>query len=251
MAPIRQNPSQFLSQNYLIAFAITVLVWSSYKLTEAVIPLLLSDQMSVSPSEIGMILGLSSISAILTRPLAGYAIDKFGRRHITHQTRMTRHYTHLNSFYEEAQDQGLKPSSIIIKKEIIPVGDALAGKLEIQTGARVHYVERLRMLNNDPIALHVVILPFELFPNLSRDHLEGSLYHYYHKQGMEAVWASQRIEARSATRKQCELLKLPRNAPVLYSARITYTKNDIPIEWVESVAGGSPYAIEITLNREE
>jgi len=164
--------------------------------------------------------------------------------------RMTRHYNRLTSFYEEAIEQGLKPSSITLKLETIPVLEDIAKKLEIKIGDQVYYIERLRLLNGEPIALHIMHIPYQLFPDLNQRHLEGSLYRYYEDKNKTGVWASQRIEARTATHEQCRLLKLPRNAPVLYSARITYTKNDVPIEFTESFAGGAPYAIEATLFRE-
>jgi GntR family transcriptional regulator len=163
---------------------------------------------------------------------------------------MTRHYTRLNSFYEEAQDQGLKPSSVIVEMKIIPADEEVAAKLDINGGDEVHFIKRLRMLNDDPIALHLVRLPCKLFPGLRQDHLSGSLYSFYQEQNKPATWGLQRIEARVATHEQSQLLKLPKNAPILYSGRVTYTRNDVPIEWVEAFAGGAPYAIEITLNRE-
>jgi GntR family transcriptional regulator len=163
---------------------------------------------------------------------------------------MTRHYTRLNSIYEEAQEQGLKPSSTTLKMVTMPAEPSVAEKLALKKDAMIHYIERLRLLNDDPIALHVVRLPFELFPDLKEEHLAGSLYRYYQDQGNPIIWGTQRIEARTATREQSQILKLPKNSPLLYSARITYSKNDIPIEFVEAYAGGAPYAIEITLFRE-
>ncbi len=163
---------------------------------------------------------------------------------------ITRHYSRLTSFFEEAQEQGLKPSSFPLEMKLIEADENLAKTLNITIGDKVHLIQRLRLLNNDPIALNIVWMPYNLFPDLKKEQLEGSLYSYYQSHNMPVVWASQRIEARVATHEQSQLLKLSKNAPILYSARITYSKNDIPIELVEAFASGAPYAIEITLYRE-
>jgi len=164
--------------------------------------------------------------------------------------RITRNYTRLTSFHEEAIEQGLKPTSRILAIRLMPASEELANRLKIDPGNEVVYIERLRMLNKKPIALHKAFVPHELFPGIARQNLKGSLYElYYQTYKRPIVWATQRIEARIADQELAKLLKLDLGAPILYSCRITFTTNDIPIECVEAYASGAPFAIEVTLYR--
>jgi len=163
---------------------------------------------------------------------------------------MTRHYTRLTSFYEEAIQQGLNPSSQVIELKTSTADKEIARTLNLQIGDRVYKIKRLRLLNDEPIGLNLVWMPFNLFPDLTKHDLEGSLYHYYDAHHVPVVWAKQRIEARLATTDQAHYLKVAHNAAILFSERITYSTNDLPIERVEAFASGAPYSIEITLYRE-
>lgn len=164
--------------------------------------------------------------------------------------KMTRHYTDLTSFYEEAMEQGLQPSSVVLSLKIIPATPEIAGYLNIKPGALVHQVKRLRLLNKEPIALHIAHIPCHLIDTLDKGELESqSLYHIYNAHRLPAQWAKQRIEAHIANEELAEYLDLEVGAPILYSARTTYTIDDAPVEWVQGYSSGAGYAVEFTMTR--
>jgi len=166
--------------------------------------------------------------------------------------RITRNYTRLTSFYEQAAEEGLEPSSKLLDFSVVQASADLASRLMVEPGAPVMRITRLRLLGGEPIALHVAHVARDLCPALLNEDLEDqSLYRLYESHGLKIVWARQRIEARAATGEQARYLGLKPGAPVLYSERTTYTTNNTPIEWVQAYASGAPYAIEVTLFRDE
>ncbi|MDY7080568.1 MAG: GntR family transcriptional regulator [Chloroflexota bacterium] len=166
--------------------------------------------------------------------------------------RITRNYTRLTSFYEQAAEEGLNPSSKLLDLVVIPASADLASHLMIKPDAPVMRITRLRMLDGDPISLHVAHVARSLCPALMDEDLANqSLYRLYDAYGLEIAWAKQCIEARAADESLAHHLGLEQGAPLLYSERTTYTVNNTPIEWVYGYASSAPYAIEFTLFRKE
>lgn len=168
---------------------------------------------------------------------------------ISHQ--ITRHYTYLSSFYEEALQQGLNPSSKLLSIQNKKANRQIADLLNIELNEGVYLIKRLRLLNDEPIAINIVWMPSRYFPLPTNSDVEGSLYAFYEEYGKSVVLAKQRIEARLATQKQAELLRIQKNSPILYSDRVTYTYDNIPIERVEAFAAGTSYSIEMILYRDK
>jgi len=163
---------------------------------------------------------------------------------------ITRQYNRLTSFYEEAKDLGLNPTSKILSFTEGKASKVVASHLKINAGDPIYVLERLRLMNSEIIALNVVWISCALFPNFNQKDAEGSLYQYYVNNQKPIVWAKQHIEARSVSNELANLLNVSQGSPILYSERVTYTHNDVPIERVEAFARGDGYSIEMTLYRD-
>lgn len=74
------SKAKLLSKEFMIAFLISLLVWSSQNLIQTVVPLYLSAKMGSSLTEIGVIISISTFSTIVLRPFLGYIVDRGGRR---------------------------------------------------------------------------------------------------------------------------------------------------------------------------
>jgi MFS family permease len=78
----KNSKSRLFTSSYIISFLIAILSFCTNSIFMTVIPLVLSQRMGASKSEIGTVLGFSSIGIIIVRPLLGYALDRWGRRKI-------------------------------------------------------------------------------------------------------------------------------------------------------------------------
>jgi len=74
-----EKPKLF-STSYIIAFITSTMVFMSNFLLVSLIPLHLSEKMGTSRSEIGTVLGLSSVGILILRPTMGFVLDKWGRK---------------------------------------------------------------------------------------------------------------------------------------------------------------------------
>lgn len=73
------KPKLFTS-SFIIAFITSISIWLANYIIVTIIPLILSEKMQATRSEIGSILGLSSLGILFLRPIMGYIIDKLGKR---------------------------------------------------------------------------------------------------------------------------------------------------------------------------
>lgn len=74
--------SKLLTKNFIIIFFIDVLFASCFGILASIIPLWLSDRFKADSGAIGLVLGVTSLSTLISRPFMGYAIDRWSRKSI-------------------------------------------------------------------------------------------------------------------------------------------------------------------------
>jgi MFS family permease len=70
------------SRDLLLLFGTAVLAWNSHYLLVPILPLYAAQRLQASPSQVGVLMGILATAAIFSRLLAGYALDRWGRRSI-------------------------------------------------------------------------------------------------------------------------------------------------------------------------
>lgn len=74
------RPPHLFNKNFILAFIIQVMNVFCFSIFGTVFPLWITDKFNVNSAEVGLILGLSGISSILTRLIVGYLLDRIGRK---------------------------------------------------------------------------------------------------------------------------------------------------------------------------
>src|SRR5690606_3763977 len=77
------------------------------------------------------------------------------------------HRLAANSFSADMRARGLRPGSRTLSSERRPAGVVLAALLEIPPGAAVLHVRRLRLADDEPMALEDLHVPADLVPGLT------------------------------------------------------------------------------------
>lgn len=142
----------------------------------------------------------------------------------------------LTSFTEDMDAQGRHATSTELERgEVEPPG-YVQEQLELQPGAHVVVLERLRRLDEEPVALHRVWLPLWLAPGLARRSMDGaSLYETLEVElGVRLSSARQRITSVAATERQADVLGVAAGSPLLFTQRLTRDDNNRPVEFAES-----------------
>ncbi len=156
----------------------------------------------------------------------------------------------LAGFSEDIRRSGAKPSSILLEARLLLATPELAKALHVSRQEEVVKVERLRLVNNVPLALHTAYLPHRLCPNILRYNLAvESLFHTLETAyGLHLARAEQTVRATLAESRELKLLGLSAPAPVLYAERITYLDTGEVIEFSQAVYCGKWYRLHFELD---
>lgn len=97
----------------------------------------------------------------------------------------------------------------MLKKIIID--EKLQGKVPFTTGEILYQVERLRILNGDPLMLDISYFRFDQVPILTKSIAEKSIYQYLKDQDVHIAAAKRRFLVTKADEKDMEYLDLGTN----------------------------------------
>jgi len=155
----------------------------------------------------------------------------------------------LRSFSEDMRDRGLIPSSRILMLETIPASIIVAKKLEIPIGSDVIILKRLRLADNEPMAIETAYLrPSLCLPLLNKLTDSDSLYQLMQDiLGIELISAQQSIEVATVNGWEANMLNVVDQALILFTERLTFTKGATPVEYVTSKYRGDRYKFYINL----
>lgn len=130
----------------------------------------------------------------------------------------------LISFTEDMLARGLHPGAIDIGRRTVQADSRLARLFEIDTGTRIHIIERLRTADRKPMAVERAHILASLAPDLlDRRLADRSLYGVVEAvYGMVFDAGEQVIDAGIADDAEARLLNISRGSPVLLLQRRSF-----------------------------
>jgi len=107
------------------------------------------------------------------------------------------------------------------------------GRLELEAGARVVRIARLRTWSGKPLLSETIVVPERLFPGLAEvGELPNTLYDYYQRSfGITVARGEERITAVAAGKAESRALGVEPGAPLLRVDRVMYSLDGERIEW--------------------
>lgn len=156
----------------------------------------------------------------------------------------------LTSFTEDMKARGMKPGSQLLQFEIIQATSLIANQLGIQEYGPVYEMKRIRLADNEPMALETNYISTNFIKGLTEKIVNQSLYSYIEKQlNLKIDYASQVIESSVANELEAEYLNILPGAPIMLIQRNTFLKDGTPVEFVKSTYRADRYKFMIQMNR--
>jgi GntR family transcriptional regulator len=156
----------------------------------------------------------------------------------------------LAGFSNDVNRQGMTPSSRILDTRVMsePVPE-LVSRMQLQPDDAVIVVERLRYVNNVPLAIHCVHVNRRLCPEvLQSDLAHRSLFSIFRDEcGLVLTHAEEQVYATLATERELELLRLTYPASVLRAERLTFLDTGEVIEFAQATYCGEWYRLNMTM----
>lgn len=154
----------------------------------------------------------------------------------------------LMGFTSDMRQRGAISRSIILDKSVgMPEPEDML-KLGISPGEQVLRLSRIRLANEEPLAIEHALVP--LFA-VSPDQIAESLYDVLRENGYRPVRALQRLRSVLADAEEARYLGLPAGSPILHIERHTFLDNGRPIEVTRSAYRGDRYDFISELHLDE
>jgi GntR family transcriptional regulator len=143
----------------------------------------------------------------------------------------------LFHFFHITDNAGHKvlPDSSVQSCRVKPATKIESSILQLDPGASVIKIERVRNIENRPTITESIVLPAEPFARLFEGkgcHLPNMLYELYEKQfGVTIHSANEQLRAVVATKKDASQLHLEVGTPLLEIKRLALTLDKTPVEF--------------------
>jgi GntR family transcriptional regulator len=205
-----------------------------------------------SEEELSRICGVSRMTsrqALQALKSQGFASRHKGQGSFVSQPLVEKDVTHLRGFTAEMQALGIKATSRVLEAETVLASAEIAAQFGIALNAPVFRLQRLRLADKLPVAIEEIRLPHDRYPGVEAiDFSRLSLYQTLRERyGIRVSRADEIIEARSATRREAELLEVNVRASLLVISRTLWSTDGLPVETAHSVYRGDRYRAVLSI----
>lgn len=141
------------------------------------------------------------------------------------------HDLRLLGFSAMMRNLGIDPSSRVLEAAVAPASLLMARRLQLEEGAPLIRLVRLRLGDGEPLSVSTSHLPQHLFPDLLDEDLTGSLFELlekHYRMRPERIWEA--IDPVQLKGANAQSLEVSEGALALRSETIVYTYGDLPIE---------------------
>jgi GntR family transcriptional regulator len=154
-----------------------------------------------------------------------------------------------NSFSADMRARGLRPGSRTLLSGRGPAGVMLAALLEVPPGSAVLHVRRVRLADDEPMAVEDLHVPGDLVPGLTGADLEDRSYYELLAQrfGHRIASGTQTAEAALTDPDDAAVLGVEPGAPAFCFERTCRVEGGRVAEFVRSVYRGDRYRIMVDI----
>ena len=157
----------------------------------------------------------------------------------------------LLSFTEEMRRRGREPSSRLLTREVREPRPAEASPLQLGPGEAVIVVRRLRVADDEPVAIEEAVFPATVAPLIERADLEHrSLHDTLVEGGHVPTMGRARLGAEAAGAEDAKLLRVAAGSPLLVEKRVIHDQDGRPLELCESRYAGERYGLDVQFDVE-
>jgi GntR family transcriptional regulator len=182
----------------------------------------------------------------------GYLVRRRGSGTFVSEPKIAQELT-MSSFSEEMTRRGMKPGSRTLSLEVKHAGAYLGRCLHVSPSERIVVATRLRLADDETMAIETLHVPEPLVPGLSREDFDQMSFYdlLTQRYGIEIVGGFQTIEPTVTNEEESEVLGVPLHSPAFQFERTTRAEDGTIVEFVRSIYRGDRYRLVTELNRRD
>jgi GntR family transcriptional regulator len=182
----------------------------------------------------------------------GYLVRRRGSGTFVSEPKIAQELT-MSSFSEEMTRRGMKPGSKTLSLEVKHAGAYLGRCLHVSPSERIVVAKRLRLADDETMAIETLHVPEPLVPGLTREDFDKTSFYdlLTQRYGIEIVGGFQTIEPTVTNEEESEVLGVPLHSPAFQFERTTRSEDGSIVEFVRSIYRGDRYRLVTELNRRD
>jgi len=164
----------------------------------------------------------------------GLIVRERGRgTHVAH-LRLEHGLARVVSFTDDMRQRGFQAGTKVLFSGLQPAPESIARELAVPEGTELARLDRLRLADGEPMCIEQSYLVHRLLPGiLDHDFSTRSLREVkVGEYGIRWSRARQTIQAVLATPELAHVLSVKPNAALLYIERVSYSQEDVPVEFL-------------------
>ena len=175
----------------------------------------------------------------------GLVYRKPGKGTLVAHRKLEHNLSRIVSFTEDMKQRGFQTSTQVLLSGIGTATDYIAKALQISPDEELAYLKRLRLADDEPMCIEESYLIHRYFQGvLDHDFSKQSLRELtLQKYGIKLVRANQLIRALNATAEIADILSIGENTALLYFERVSYSQDNIPIEFLKAYYRADRYTL--------
>lgn len=152
--------------------------------------------------------------------------------------RIVRNLQDLKSFSTVVLEAGREPSSRVVSLAVVESNKQVSQNLRLRLGSRVFVLVRVRLVDGAPAMLETSYMDYRRVPGIEKHDFAGeSLYEVLERDyGVVPHRGDENVGITYCTAEEAGLLDLPEGAPVFFLTGLVSDADDVPVEYIQSVA---------------
>ncbi|WP_163513684.1 GntR family transcriptional regulator [Fodinicola acaciae] len=154
--------------------------------------------------------------------------------------------TGLTGFTEQLRRSNLEPGARVLTAERLPATAVVASALNLDEGADVFEIIRVRLANRRPLALECSYFPAAVCPDMLSQPLTGSLYALLTTvYGQQPTRAFEALSPVIASANDAEALEIEPGQPLMMIERTAYARSGLALEYARDLFRGDRTKITV------
>lgn len=174
----------------------------------------------------------------------GLMFRRAGKGTFVAQPKIAHGPSQLLSWSAAMNAQGVRHATRVLDAGTVPAPTNIAHDLGLQPGAQVVLVRRLRLIDDEPAAIHLSYVPNRYAQILQGD-LTGSLTDLMIAAGARVSYTNDLIESVLATGETARLLHVTSGAPLVFINGVAYSQAMEPLRHSEALYRGDRFRFRV------
>lgn len=181
----------------------------------------------------------------------GYIYKRQGKGTFVANKKYNQNLMGFYSFTEEMKKLDKKPSTKVLKFEIMTANNEIARKMKLGKEDLIYKFTRQRLADDEPMLIETTYVPYDIFPGITRELLNKmALYDIFNDKFNEDVAYAEEFFVPVLTNEdEANKINVEIGSPSLKIVRYAYSRNDKIIEYTISIARGDKFKYNIRLSK--